>query len=87
MVEDDSGRGLCEWLMAPPLDKLRLKVVVPELARKKGRGPLLSAQEVEPIVPVRLLVEHGHRLTWGVEECNIDHQKQESAAGEGQGEK
>lgn len=66
-------RGTPEELQRADPVTVELACGTTTLYRKKGSGTLLSDQEVEPIVPVRLLVEHGYRLTWGPDECNIEH--------------
>lgn len=43
------------------------------LYRKTGCSTLLASDPVEPIIPVRLLVENGYKMTWSAPECSIFH--------------
>ena len=41
------------------------------LFRKAGRSTLLAKEDVEPIIPVRQLIEAGYQLKWGSSEISI----------------
>ena len=46
------------------------------LYRKEGCSTLLSLDEVEPIIPLSLLVQHGFRIDWSANGCTINHPRQ-----------
>ena len=46
------------------------------LFRKEGCSTLLSLDEVEPIIPLSLLVQHGFRIDWSANGCTINHPRQ-----------
>ena len=43
------------------------------LWKKPGSMTLLSKDEVEPIIPLRMLVENGYMLKWSAAGCEISH--------------
>ena len=43
------------------------------LFRKRNCSTLLSRDEVEPIIPVRLLIDHGYQMSWNASGCIIKH--------------
>ena len=43
------------------------------LFRRKGSSTLLSREEVEPIIPLRLLIDQGYAITWNRSGCVICH--------------
>ena len=43
------------------------------LWKRKGSMTLLSREEVEPIIPLRMLVENGYMLKWSAASCEISH--------------
>ena len=43
------------------------------LYRSKDHQTLLSLHEVEPILPLHLLVSKGYRVVWKTEGCRISH--------------
>ena len=40
---------------------------------KRGCSTLLTSEDVEPILPVRLLIDHGFNLTWTSSGIDIHH--------------
>ena len=43
------------------------------LFRHPDHQTLLSMREVEPIIPLHMLIDRGYRLTWKPGHCSIDH--------------
>ncbi|CAL1138091.1 unnamed protein product [Cladocopium goreaui] len=43
------------------------------LRKKKSCSTLLTSDDIEPILPVRLLIDHGFNLTWTSSGINIHH--------------
>ena len=43
------------------------------LFRMEGCSTLFSEEEVEPIIPVRLLIDHGYQVKWDQTGCGIVH--------------
>ena len=43
------------------------------LWRRKGSMTLLSKENGEPIIPLRMLVENGYMLKWSAADCEISH--------------
>ena len=43
------------------------------LYKKKGCSTLLSKEPIEPILPVRMLINHGYKVSWTASSCVISH--------------
>ena len=68
---------------AAPGERDHLQPIQVELAhgsttlyRKENCSTLLSLDEVEPIIPLSLLVQHGFQIQWAKDGCTIKHPRQ-----------
>lgn len=68
---------------AAPNERDHLRPIQVELAhgsttlfRKENCSTLLSLDEVEPIIPLNLLVQHGFQVQWAKDGCVIKHPRQ-----------
>ena len=43
------------------------------LFKKKGCSTLLTKEAIEPILPVRMLINHGYKVSWTASSCAISH--------------